>query len=685
MGMPRVTGQAEQREHQLFCLLQLDKKAERIEGEQDQLEENSKHLRNARAAEQENQTKLECHKNTDEEVDTKGGRGVEANSGSLVSEARYSLSYGPPSDSSSAQTESLVSCQQREEEEVENGGLEQTWWHCPARGQMESEGEAMGPGWTRHTLPGQSGALQQNCRYTVFCDRRGAVYWCNTAEPGRRLVWRGTGIQATSIVTSPCGGVVWRLWHNTAYYQHTGSNGKWTKLADNVVSLWLGATTGWLVLHDGGLVYHTDLSQDRPCTPSPRTLYIGLDVKSVAEHQGRLVVLVTDDAGNCQLLSCPTASLPETTLTPLPCPLSLVSVFCLGPSGELVAADQTGQVRVSLDWQVWAAVSLHLDPGTRPAISVGGAGLLVAAPCSTHLLVASLPLTAYRWNRLPGRADSVVELVGGARDAYSGRLLLLSEAALLSWDITSQVGPVPVPLPTRHTAVLALAAMPDLLWLLDSQGGLYSKQSGAEAAWKEMSLPPTPNLPLTSISLSAPRTAWALDWAGGAWVRQGGLGADGSLWLQAPDAHLETVTARLVQVVVGGKGEMVWARDCQGGVWVRQVLSNVNNRDIPTFLILGSLPRASLRHELGLSDGAEREAAGGQQADALGTQPRGGGVLAPRGDRDRLGGRMLGPSLCSTRSHHRHRCQSVRHRLGARHGVRHPPARGARIWSGSQD
>ena len=605
MGMPRTTDQAEQREHQLFCLLQLDKKAERSEIEQDQLEENSNHFKedsNGRAAENENQTKLECH-----DDDTKGGRGDEAHSCSVVSEARYSLSYGPPSDSSSAQTESLVSCQEREEEEVENGGLEQTWWHCPTRGQMESEGEPAGPGWTRHTLPGQSGALQQNCRYTVFCDRRGAVYWCNTAEPGRGLVWRGTGIQANSIVTSLCGGVVWRLWHNTAYYQDPGSDGNWTKLADKVVSFWLGATTGWLVRHDGGLVYHTNLSQDRPCTPSPRTLYIGLDVKSVAEHQDRLVVLVTNDAGNCQLLSCPTASLPVAALTPLPCPLSPVSVFCLGPSGELVAADQTGQVRVSLDWQVWATVSLHLDPGPRPAISLGRAGLLVAGPGSTHLLAASLPLTAYRWHRLPGRPDSVVELVGGARDAYSGRLLLLSEAGLLSWDITSQVGPVPVPLPTHHTAVLAVAAMPDLLWLLDRQGGLYSKQSGAEAAWEEIALPPTPHLPLTSISLSAPHTGWALDRAGGAWVRQAGPAAAGSLWLQVP----EPVTARLVQVVVGGKGGMVWARDWQGGVWVRQVQSIVNNRDIPTFLLLGSLPRASMRDELGLGDGAEREAAGG--------------------------------------------------------------------------
>ena len=115
----------------------------------------------------------------------------------------------------------------------------------------------------------------------------------------------------------------------------------------------------------------------------------------MAEHQGRLVVLVTSGDGDSQLLSCPIASLAETAFTPLPCPLSPVSVFCLGPAGELVAADQTGQVRVSLDWQVWAAVSIHLDPGLRPAISLGRAGMLVAAPCSTHMIAASLPLLLF--------------------------------------------------------------------------------------------------------------------------------------------------------------------------------------------------------------------------------------------------------------------------------------------------
>ena len=476
---------------------------------------------------------------------------------SLLSEARYSLPYGPPSDSS-ALTASIVSNDQKleeckeeertpEQENIEFGHKDQ---------EMLSPGLQIGENWQKFELPGQSGSLCENDKFLCFCDNRENVFYSESIETN--LSWKRTDFKAIFVSTSPCGSIVWRLHRHTAYCLIKTDNeaplgGKWIKICENVASLWVGNTTGWLVKLDGGLVCHQNLTQESPHNIHPRQIYTGLFLTSVREYDGFLIALTGQ---NCSLAQCPLDSLTtESSWSPIFCILPAVSVFSVGISGELWVADSHSNIHFSTDWHssdntaqpqaTWAKLSLQMSeecevpevPGgllspalCKPILCSGKTKLWVASPLSSHLLCNPYLISGYHWSKLsllyPSDQLALRSVFCGSRDAYSGYIILTHLANTVLWTTIHDGRLTQLVLPPG--AVLQdISAVPGYLWLLTVRGSIFiragiSSSQPVGTSWVKLSLGQLAGHRLLSISLGTDQ-AWAVDDEGCVYMRLGSL------------------------------------------------------------------------------------------------------------------------------------------------------------------
>jgi hypothetical protein len=530
---------------------------------------------------------------------------------SLVSVARYSMQYGPPSDSS-ALTVSLVSADQKLEELKEEEAQEHNSVTFQYQDQeMVSPGIPIGESWHKFELPGQSGSLCENNEYLCFCDNRENVFYSESI--GTNLSWKRTDFKAIFVSTSSCGRIVWRLHRHTAYCLIRANTtdlfgGKWVKICENVASLWVGEATGWLVKLDGGLVCHERLSPECPHSAHPRQIYTGLFLTCVREHAGSLVALTGQASG---LVQCSLEDLTaESSWSAICCVLPAVSVFSIGPGGELWAADSQAHIFFSTDWHssaqphtTWAQLSLQLPedaevaalPGgvlspalCKPVLCPGISRLWVAHPLASHLLSNPYLLSGYRWSKLAFSAHSeqfsLSSVFCGSRDAYSGYILLTQNpqhrATAILWSTIHDRALMPLALPPG--AVLQdISAVPGHMWLLTLRGSIYiragiSSSQPVGTAWVKLSLGQLAGHRLLSVSIGTEQ-AWAVDEEGGVYLRLGSLlpppGHASPAWLPVDQDQARVVEgAQLVQVVSSLQGDMVWARDSNYGVYVREAV-----------------------------------------------------------------------------------------------------------------
>ena len=300
--------------------------------------------------------------------------------------------------------------------------------------------------------------------------------------------------------------------------------GKWVKICDNVASLWVGETTGWLVKLDGGLVCHENLTADSPHSSHPPQIYTGLFLTSVRQHDGYLIALTGQ---NCSLAQCPLIALTtESSWSTIFCILPAVSVFNIGSSGELWVADSHSNIYFSTDWHsppdstaqpqpTWAKLSLQLNdendipavPGgvlspalCKPILCSGKAKLWVAHPLSSNLLSNPYILSGYRWSKLslltPPDQLSLRNVFCGSRDAYSGYIILTQYSQHLAntilWTTIHDGRLNQLSLPPG--AVLQdLCAVPGYLWLLTVRGSIFirsgiSPGQPVGTSWVKLSL-----------------------------------------------------------------------------------------------------------------------------------------------------------------------------------------------------
>eukprot|EP00090_Calanus_glacialis_P016034 TRINITY_DN25151_c0_g1_i1.p1 TRINITY_DN25151_c0_g1~~TRINITY_DN25151_c0_g1_i1.p1 ORF type:complete len:1282 (+),score=279.61 TRINITY_DN25151_c0_g1_i1:471-4316(+) len=542
---------------------------------------------------------------------------AETKDSSLLSEARYSLPYGPPSDSS-ALTVSIVSNDQKSEESKEADQTQEnnSITFEPKEQEMISPGISIGDSWQKYELPSQSGSLCENKEYLCFCDNRENVFYSECV--GTSLSWKRADFNAICVSSSSCGYIVWRLYRHTAYCLLQADpkapfGEKWVKICDNVASLWVGEGTGWLVKLDGGLVCHQNLTPGSPYSTHPRQIYTGLFLTSVREHAGHLIALTGQNSG---LVQCPLDNLTtESAWSSIFCVLPAVSVFNIGVCGELWVADGHSNIHFSTDWHsydnnqqqpTWAKLSLQLSDGAqssgipggvlspalcKPILCPGKCQLWVASPLSSHLHSNPYLITGYRWSKLSFSSQTdkfrLKSVYGGSRDAYSGFILLTQYCQHLSNNILwtnihdGKLNQLALP----PGAVLQdISAVPGFMWLLTVKGSIYiraglSTNQPVGTSWVKLSLGQLAGHRLLSISLGTDQ-AWAVDDEGGVYMRLGSLlpppAHASPAWLpvdQALDGQSRiSEGAQLVQVVCSNQGDMVWARDSNHGVYVREAV-----------------------------------------------------------------------------------------------------------------
>ena len=476
---------------------------------------------------------------------------------SLLSDARYSLQYGPPSDSSNL-TVSIVSNEQKPEEfnEMEHIHEQDSITFEYKDQEMVSPGISIGESWQKYELPGQSGSLCENKEYLCFCDNRENVFFSESI--GTNLNWKRANFKAICVSTSPCASIVWKLYRHTAYcLLKAGTKApqgeKWVKICENVASLWVGEGTGWLVKLDGGLVCHQNLTPESPHNINPRQIYTGLFLTSVREHAGYLIALTGQNSG---LVQCLLGNLTtESAWSSIFCVLPAVSVFNIGACGELWVADSHSNIHFSTDWHSsenaqpqtsWAKLSLQLSEGAqtpggvlspalcKPILCPGEGQIWVASPLSSHLLSNPYLITGYRWSKLSFSSQPdqsrLKSVYCGSRDAYSGFILLTQHTQHLSNSILwttihdSKLNQLPLP----PGAVLQdISAVPGYMWLLTVRGSIYiraglSNNYPLGTSWVKLSLGQLAGHRLLSISLGTEQ-AWAVDDEGGVYMRLGSL------------------------------------------------------------------------------------------------------------------------------------------------------------------
>jgi len=528
---------------------------------------------------------------------------------SLLFEARYSLQYGPPSDSS-ALTVSIVSSEQRSEDLKEsdlNIALNSSITFETQEQEMISPGISIGENWQKYELPGQSGSLCENNHYLAFCDNRENVF--HSEFFGTILSWKRAEFHASCLSTSPCGNIVWRLHRHTAYSllkpKSTAPTGeKWVKICDNVASLWVGESTGWLVKLDGGLVCHQNLSWGSPYSIHPRQIYTGLFLTSVREHDGRLIAMKGQNNG---LVQCPLDELTtETAWTTIFCIIPSVSVFNIGVCGELWVADAHSNIHFSTDWisceyeqqqPVWAKLSLQLCgevqntriPGgvlppalCKPILCPGKCQLWVASPLSNYLLSNPYLITGYRWTKLsfssPLNDCQMKSVFCGGRDAYSGFILLRHDSQETSNSILwtnihdSKLHQLLLP---PNEVLQDLSVVPGSIWLLTVKGNIYIRSGLSNSHpvginWVKLSLGQLVGLRLLSVCLGLDQ-AWAVDDRGCVYMRLGSL--------QPPPAHASPAWLPVDQAL--GSQSMI----SEGAQLVQVVCSNqVVNKNLLYYL-----------------------------------------------------------------------------------------------------
>ena len=497
------------------------------------------------------------------------------------------INYGPPSDGSNV-TSSVLGTEQ--DPRLEDVPEVDTILLSPCVKQdQESEAvaEQIGDGLFHYKLPGQAGSLSMSDVMIWFCDNRENVFYSEIRNMSR-LLWRRAKFKASSVVTSPCGSAVWRIYHNTAFSLVTEAGSgqhEWRRLSDNVRSIWLGASTGWLVKLDGGLVRHDNLGPSCPQSSSPRQIYTGHPFSHVVEANDWLLGLTS--ALN-QIVKCSLDQLTseDAWLTvPWPENSPSVSVFDVSPRGHLWVTDTRGGVHVSQDWETWASLpvtSLTEVTATafcRPGLVPGTSGLWLTSALSTSVFLQWYPVTAYSWSQLSlslqVRKMKIQALEAGGWDTWGGSLLLTDNSGV-TWKADPSRGTLSTLSTPSQETVAVISAVPNHIWLLTNSGRIFiMKQS--TSSWRRVNLDELGSVRLVSVSLaSTPSTGhvWAVDTSGCVYLRMGSLDTPPSCkvspsWLPV-DTQGVAEGVRIVQVVSSGGGDMVWARDSDHGVYVRE-------------------------------------------------------------------------------------------------------------------
>ena len=499
------------------------------------------------------------------------------------------ISYGPPSDGSNI-TSSILSTE--EDLRPENDPQTDSILLSPPDGrvqEMEAVAELIEDGLCHFILPGPAGSVSVSEAMIWFCDNSDNVFSSEIRDTSR-LLWRRAEFKASSVVTSPCGSTVWRLHHNTAYslvIESGATKQEWRRLCDNVRSIWLGASTGWLVKLDGGLVSHADLGPGLSQSSSPRQIYVGHNFSHVVEANGWLLGVTC--ALN-QLMKCPLDQLTseDAWLTaPWPSCGPSVSVFDVCPRGHLWVTDTGGCVHVSQDWETWASLPITsltetsaTEPGSygRPALVPRTSGLWLTSVLSTSVILQRSPVTAFLWSKLTLFSAvsklKIATLEAGGWDTWGGSILLTNNSGVTLSADPNRGTVSPLSTPTQENVAM-LSAAPNHIWMLTNSGKVFI--NNGTRTWFKLSLDELGPARLVSISVAdTPSTGhvWAVDSSGGVYLRLGSLepppsGKVSPSWLPV-DAYGVVEGARIVQVLSSGGGDMVWARDSEDGVYVRE-------------------------------------------------------------------------------------------------------------------
>ena len=454
------------------------------------------------------------------------------------------ISYGPPSDSSNV-TSSIHSTER--ELKLEEVAVESCILPLVGLGQdqeMEVVAEKIEDGLYRYKLPGQAGSLCGSEGRLWFCDNRENVFYSEINPDRAMLLWRRAEIMASSVVTSPCGNVVWRMHRNTAYCLVTeaGYKQEWRRLCDNVQSIWLGTSSGWLVKHDGGLVGHHDLGPHKAYSARPRHIVTSHIFSRVIEAEGWLLGLTS--ALN-QLYKCPLDQLTSETdwlTVPKPDYGTDMSVLAVGPRGHLWVTDTGGRVYVSPDQETWARLpDTNLTEATAsapvgvlplaccgPVLVPETSGLFLASALSSSLLLQRYPITAYSWSRLSLSSQlsgmEIQTLEAGGWDTWGGSLLLTDNKGLALKADPKGGALCILRIPSQET-VAKLSAVPRHILLLSKSGKIFIKKDWKDS-WSSLSLDELCSERLVSVSLaSTPSTGlvWAVDTSGGVFMRLGSM------------------------------------------------------------------------------------------------------------------------------------------------------------------
>lgn len=494
------------------------------------------------------------------------------------------ISYGPPSPSDgSIITKSILSTE---------GGPRQTvpLLHSPRVGQdpaMEAPAEQIEDGLCHYILPGQTGSVSVSEALIWFCDIRDNVFSSEIRDTSR-LLWRREEFKASSVVTSPCGSTIWRLHHNTAYSLVTEARAtkqEWRRLCDNVRSIWLGASVGWLVKLDGGLVSHANPEPGH--SSSPRQIYTGHNFSHVVEANGWLLGLTC--ALN-KIMKCPLEKLTfeDAWLTVAwPSCGPSVSVFDVCARGYLWVTDTTGNVHVSKDWETWASLPItslteasafEIGAYGRPSLVPRTSGLWLTAILSTSVILQCFPVNAFFWSQLDLSSEvsqkKKVTLDAGGWDNWGGRILLTDNSGVTLTADPNRGTVTLLSTPSQETVAM-LSATPNHIWLLTNSGNIFIKNG--TRAWFKLNLEELGSARLVSLSVTDPPSTghvWAVDTSGGVYLRLGPLETPSTnqvcpSWLPV-DTHGVAEGARIIQVVSSECGYMVWARDSEYGVYVRE-------------------------------------------------------------------------------------------------------------------
>ena len=499
------------------------------------------------------------------------------------------ISYGPPSDGSNV-TSNILSNDLEHGPRLKDVPEADPILLSPCVSQdqeLEAVAEQIEDGLYHYKLPGQAGSLSVSETMIWFCDNRENVFYSEIRDMSR-LLWRRAKFKASSVVTSPCGSTVWRLHHNTALSLVTEAGSgqhEWRRLCDNVRSIWLGDSTGWLVKLDGGLVRHENLGPSSPQSLSPRQIYTGHSFLLVVEANGWLLGLTSTLN---QIVKCPLEQLTseDAWLTvPWPNCGPPVSVFVVSPRGHLWVTDTRGGVHVSQDWETWASLpvtSLNEVTATafcHPVLVTGICGLWLTSPLSTSVFLRWYPVTAYSWSQVSlfrqVSGMKIQTLEAGGWDTWGGSLLLTDKSGVIcSADLSSGTLST-LSIPSQETVAM-ISAVPKHIWLLTNSGKIFIKKRSM-SSWYRVNLDELGSVRLMNVSLaSTPSTGhvWAVDTSGSVYLRMGSLDPPPSCqvspsWLPV-DTQGVAEGVRIVQVVSSGGGDMVWARDSDHGVYVRE-------------------------------------------------------------------------------------------------------------------